>query len=67
MAIRVTISIGVAVLSQGLDTLDTARAASIASSATIAARRSGGSTAQITGSEVTAFPALGRIALTCCR
>jgi hypothetical protein len=41
--------------------------ASIASSATAAARRSGGSTAQIRRSGVTAFPALGRIALTCRR
>jgi hypothetical protein len=44
-----------------------ALAASIASSATAAARRLAGSTGQITGSEVTAFPALGRIALTCRR
>jgi hypothetical protein len=41
--------------------------ASIASSATAAARRSGGSTAQTSGSGVTAFPALSCIALTCCR
>jgi hypothetical protein len=44
-----------------------ALAASIASSVTAAARRPAGSTGQITGSEVIAFPALGRIALTCCR
>jgi hypothetical protein len=41
--------------------------ASIASSVTTAVRRSGGRTAQIEGSGVTAFPGLGRIALTCCR
>jgi hypothetical protein len=44
-----------------------ALAASIASSATTAARRSGGRIIQITGSGATAFPALGRITLTCCR
>jgi hypothetical protein len=44
-----------------------ALAASIASSATTAARRSGGRTAQTAGSGVTAFPALGCIALTCRR
>ncbi len=40
---------------------------SIASSATAAARRSGGSSIQTRRSGVTAFPALGCIALTCCR
>jgi hypothetical protein len=44
-----------------------ALAASIASSAITAARRSGGKAVQIRGSGATAFPVLGRIALTCCR
>jgi len=44
-----------------------ALAASIASSATTATRRSGGSIAQIRRSGVTAFPALGCITLTCRR
>ncbi len=44
-----------------------ALAASIASSATTAVRRSGGRTVQIKGSGGIAFPALDRIALTCCR
>ena len=44
-----------------------ALAASIASSATTAVRRSGGRTVQIRGSGGIAFPALDRIALTCCR
>jgi len=44
-----------------------ALAASIASIATTAARRSGGSTVQIRRSGGITFPALDRIALTCCR
>ena len=44
-----------------------ARAASIASSAITAARRSGGRTVQIRGSGATVRPAPGRIRLTCRR
>jgi hypothetical protein len=44
-----------------------ALAASIASIAIAAARRSGGKAIQTRGSGATAFPVLGCIALTCCR